>query len=107
MLAGGGGEPGAEGVIVEAVRWLEGAAGKGEAEALDEPVAALGRALVELGEATRGVEDALARMDFDPRALEAAEERLFALRNERKIAESLKIAFEAPCRPNMLRYARR
>ena len=80
MLAGGGGEPGAEGVIVEAVRWLEGAAGKGEAEALDDPVAALGRALVELGEATRGIEDALAAMDFDPRTLETTEERLFALR---------------------------
>ena len=32
-------------------------------------------------------------------------ERLFALRNERRIAESLKVAFEAPCRPNALRYA--
>lgn len=80
MLAGGSGEPGAEGVIVEAVRWLEGAAGKGDAEALDEPVAALGRALIELGEATRGIEDALAAMDFDPSTLEATEERLFALR---------------------------
>lgn len=80
MLAGGAGDPGAEGVIVEAVRWLEGAAGKGESEALDEPVAALGRALVELGEATRGIEDALAGMEFDPATLEATEERLFALR---------------------------
>lgn len=80
MLAGGGGEPGAEGVIVEAVRWLEGAADKAEGEALDAPVAALGRALIELGEATRGIEDALSAMDFDPATLEATEERLFALR---------------------------
>ena len=33
-------------------------------------------------------------------------DRLFALRNDRKVADSLKIAFEAPCRPNSLRYAR-
>ena len=32
-------------------------------------------------------------------------ERLFALRTERRIADSLKVAFEAPCRPNSLRYA--
>ncbi len=31
-------------------------------------------------------------------------ERLFALRNEHRIADSLLIAFEAPCRPNSLRY---
>ena len=80
MLAGGGGDSGAEGVIVEAVRWLEGAAGKGDSAALDPPIAALGRALVELGEATRGIEDALSAMDFDPVTLDATEERLFALR---------------------------
>lgn len=33
-------------------------------------------------------------------------ERLFALRAERRIADNLKIAFEAPCRPNSLRYCR-
>lgn len=33
-------------------------------------------------------------------------ERLFALRTERKVADDLQIAFEAPCRPNSLRYAR-
>ena len=83
MLAGSGSDLGAEGLIVEATRWLEGAAdkiGDDPEEGLAEPLAALARASIELGEATRGVEDALARMDFDPRALEAAEERLFALR---------------------------
>lgn len=82
MLAGAGSDLGAEGLIVEATRWLEGAADKvgDEDEGLTEPLAALARASIELGEATRGVEDALARMDFDPRTLEAAEERLFALR---------------------------
>ena len=80
MLAGG--EGAAEGAMVEAVRWLEGAADKmgDESGALDEPVAALGRALIELGDATSGIEDALSAMDFDPRTLEATEERLFALR---------------------------
>ncbi len=34
-------------------------------------------------------------------------ERLFALRTEHRIADSLQIAFEAPCRPNTLRYAAR
>ncbi|MBB1497323.1 DNA repair protein RecN [Paracoccus sp. MC1862] len=82
MLAGAGADLGAEGLIVEATRWLEGAADKiGDSdEGLSEPLVALSRASIELGDATRGVEDALARMDFDPRTLEATEERLFALR---------------------------
>ena len=33
-------------------------------------------------------------------------DRLFALRHEHRIADSIKIAFEAPCRPNSLRYGR-
>lgn len=73
-----GGE-GAEGAILDAGRWLEGVADKADGR-LDAPVAALSRALIELGEAHRGVEDALAEMAFDPAALEATEERLFALR---------------------------
>ena len=32
--------------------------------------------------------------------------RLFAMRNQGRIAPDIKIAFEAPCRPNSLRYAR-
>ncbi|WP_415393858.1 DNA repair protein RecN [Paracoccus sp. SJTW-4] len=79
MLAGEPAQPGAEGLIVEAARWLEGAADK-SAEGLDEPLAALSRASIELGEATRAIEDALAGMEFDPATLEATEERLFALR---------------------------
>lgn len=79
MLAGEPSQPGAEGLIVEAARWLEGAADK-SAEGLDEPLAALSRASIELGEATRAIEDALAAMEFDPATLDATEERLFALR---------------------------
>ncbi|MGN7869761.1 DNA repair protein RecN [Paracoccus sp. 22332] len=73
-----GGE-GAEGAMLDATRWLEGAADRAEGR-LDEPLAALSRALVELGEAHRGVEDALSALDVDPSQLEATEERLFALR---------------------------
>ncbi|WP_265501064.1 DNA repair protein RecN [Paracoccus beibuensis] len=75
MLGGNG----AEAAMVDAARWLEGAAEQAEGR-LDEPLAALSRALVELGEATKGVEDTLRALDFDPAALEATEERLFALR---------------------------
>lgn len=73
------GSDGAEGAMLDASRWLE-ASAEGAEGRLDEPVAALSRALIELGEAHRGVEDALTAMEFDPAALEATEERLFALR---------------------------
>lgn len=46
---------GAEGAMVEAVRWLEGAAETAEGR-LDQPLEALARALVELGEATGGID---------------------------------------------------
>ena len=75
---------GAEGRMADAARWLEGAAarsGEGAAgEALEAALSALSRALIELGEAQSGVEACAAALDFDPGALEATEERLFALR---------------------------
>jgi DNA repair protein RecN (Recombination protein N) len=70
---------GAEGQMRDALRWLEGAADKAEGR-LDMAMAALNRALIELGEATGGVEDALTGLDFNPSELEALEERLFAIR---------------------------
>ena len=70
---------GAEGRMLDALRWLEGA-GEAAEGALDGPLAALNRALVELGEAQEGVETALNVLAFDPRELEATEERLFAVR---------------------------
>ena len=73
------GDEGAEGAMLDATRWLEGASDRAEGR-LDEPLAALSRAIVELGEAHRGVEDALRALDVDPSQLEATEERLFALR---------------------------
>ena len=72
-------EQGAEGVLLEALRRLESVADQAEG-ALEAPIAALNRALVELGEASYGVERCLAGLDFDPGALEALEERLFAIR---------------------------
>lgn len=70
---------GAEGLLTDALRWLDGAAERAEG-ALDEPLAALARAMVELGEAQSGVERALEALDFDPHELERVEERLFGLR---------------------------
>ncbi|MEX0368749.1 MAG: DNA repair protein RecN [Ruegeria sp.] len=73
-----GGE-GAEGAMGDALRWLEGVSDKAAGQ-LEEPIAALGRAMIELGEAQDGVETCLQALDFNPAELEAAEERLFAIR---------------------------
>ena len=72
-------DQGAEGMMRDAVRWLEGAADRAEGR-LEGAVAALDRALIELGEAQQGVEECLAALDFNPAELEALEERLFAIR---------------------------
>lgn len=73
------GEEGAERLMLDSVRWLEGTA-EGVEGRLDEALAALERALTELGEAQMAVDRCLDDLDTDPMALEAAEERLFALR---------------------------
>ncbi|MGY6534091.1 MAG: DNA repair protein RecN [Pararhodobacter sp.] len=73
------GEEGAERQMLDALRWLEGAA-EGVEGRLDEALAGLGRALTELGEAQAAVDGCLDALDLDPAALEATEERLFALR---------------------------
>src|SRR5690606_41530689 len=73
------GPEGADGLMGDAVRWLDAAAPKAEG-LLAEPLAALGRALTELGEASQGVERALEGLDHDPRHLEAGEDRLFPIR---------------------------
>ncbi len=70
---------GAEGLVGDAMRWLDGATEAAEGR-LDAPLEALARALDALGEAETGVRDALDALDFDPRKLEATEERLFAIR---------------------------
>ena len=73
------GNDGAEGVMTDALRWLEGAA-EHTGDRLDAPLAALSRAMTELGEAADGVERCLDALDFDPLELERTEERLFAIR---------------------------
>lgn len=70
---------GAEGQMRDALRWLEGASDRAEGR-LDGALAALNRALIELGEAVGGVEETLQGLDFNPAELEALEERLFAIR---------------------------
>ncbi len=70
---------GVEGLVTDAVRWLDGAADRAEGR-LAAPLAALERLMIELGEAQQGVEDCLAALDFNPAELEAVEERLFAIR---------------------------
>lgn len=73
------GQDGAEGALSDALRWLEGVSDAAEGR-LDDPLAALARAMAELDEAARDVSACLDALEFDPHELEATEERLFALR---------------------------
>ena len=73
------GPQGAEGAAGDALRWLEGVSDRAEGQ-LDEPIAAIGRAMVELDEAAQGVTRCLDGLSFNPLELEEAEERLFAIR---------------------------
>ena len=70
---------GAEGSIGDAGRWLDAVVEHADGK-LELPLAALERALVELGEAQAGVASFAERLEFNPAELEMAEERLFALR---------------------------
>jgi DNA repair protein RecN (Recombination protein N) len=63
----------------DALRWLEGVAEQAEGR-LDGAIDALGRALTELGEAEQGVGALPRGARLRPAELEAAEERLFAIR---------------------------
>ncbi|MDA9865364.1 DNA repair protein RecN [bacterium] len=73
------GGDGAESMMRDAARRLEDAAAE-VGGALDVAMAALDRALVELGDAEDGVARALDLLSFDASELEQAEERLFAIR---------------------------
>jgi len=70
---------GAEGAMSEAQRWLESVSGSDAAD-LDAPLAALSRAMIELGDAQDGVGLVLNSLQFNPSELEHCEERLFAVR---------------------------
>ncbi len=72
-------DDGAEGRMRDAQRWLEDASDRADGR-LEAPLAALGRATIELAEAQAGVEACLEALEFNPAELEAAEERLFAIR---------------------------
>jgi DNA repair protein RecN (Recombination protein N) len=72
-------EDGAESVLRDAMRWLEGAADRADGR-LEGALSALNRTLIELGEAQQGVEDCLRALNFNPVELEQIEERLFAIR---------------------------
>ncbi len=73
------GHEGAEGAMMDALRWLEDAAAKADGT-LEEAVAALTRSLAELDAAVDGITSALDHLHFNPSELEETEERLFALR---------------------------
>jgi DNA repair protein RecN (Recombination protein N) len=73
------GGDGAEGAMGDALRWLDGAADRADGT-LEAPLAALNRAMIELGEAQSGVEASLQALEFDEHELETTEERLFAIR---------------------------
>jgi DNA repair protein RecN (Recombination protein N) len=70
---------GAERLVTDAIRWLDGASGAAEGR-LDAPLEALARASDALAEAERGIADCLDALQFNPSALEETEERLFAIR---------------------------
>ncbi|HDZ79936.1 MAG TPA: DNA repair protein RecN [Roseobacter sp.] len=73
------GQGGAETQLGDALRWLDGVAHKAEG-ALEAPLAALSRAMVELDDAMEGIAVAIDVMSFNPVELEETEERLFAIR---------------------------
>ena len=73
------GTQGAEAALSDGLRWLDAAADKAEGM-LEAPVAALGRAMVELDEALQGIAGAVDGLTFNPVELEETEERLFAIR---------------------------
>lgn len=73
------GQDGVENAMSDAMRWLEGVSDAAEGQ-LDDALAALSRAMVELDYAARGIAGCLNALEFDPHELEATEERLFALR---------------------------
>ncbi|MEL6119327.1 MAG: DNA repair protein RecN [Pseudomonadota bacterium] len=73
------GSDGAEGAASDALRWLESIAESAEG-GLDDALAALGRAMVELDEAASGVARFADMLSFNPHELDEVEERLFAIR---------------------------
>ena len=70
---------GAEGLINDASRWLQGVADKAEGQ-LDAPLSSIEQTLLALDQAQQGVSDCLDALSFNTTELEEVEERLFAIR---------------------------
>lgn len=70
---------GAEGLVGDASRWLQGVATEAEGR-LDAPLEVIETAMLALDEAQRGVADCLDALSFNISDLEDVEERLFAIR---------------------------
>ena len=70
---------GAEGLINDASRWLQGAADQANGQ-LDAPLNAIERVMMPLDEAQQGIAVCLDALSFNPAELEDVEERLFAIR---------------------------
>ena len=70
---------GAEGLILDAMRWIETASGKSDGP-FDDALASLSRALTEVGDAVGIIEGLVDTLDFDVHELEMLEERLFEIR---------------------------
>ncbi len=70
---------GAEGMIADSLRWLEGASAHAEGR-LESAIEALSRALHELSEAQSEVSSCIDELKFNPHDLEECEERLFEIR---------------------------
>ena len=73
------GDSGAEGMMAQALRWLEGISPDADGK-LDNAVSGLERAFSELAEAQQALEEFRASLEFDPYELETVEERLFEIR---------------------------
>jgi DNA repair protein RecN (Recombination protein N) len=74
-------DKGAEGMMGTSFRLLDDLAAHADPiKGLEAPIASLGRAMTELGEAIDSVERLLAALDFHPQDLENLEERLFSIR---------------------------
>lgn len=73
------GMDGAEGMLNDALRWMQDASEMPEI-GLEAPIEAMGRVLSELGELQNGIETAFGQLDVNPYELEQVEERLFAIR---------------------------